>query len=433
MKQFDQFGLQIPEILLPRNKNLETWCVVACDQYTQDFDYWKKVAETVGDAPSSLHLVLPEIFLSSPDMESRLKDIRISMNAYLENGIFDSPEKECVYVERKTRYGRVRRGLIAAIDLEQYDWKPFSKSLIRATEATISERIPVRKNIRKNAPVEIPHIMLLVNDPEHLLVEQVGEEAKKNQPLYDGDLMMNSGHISGWAVKSENALEKMFHALEKLKLRNSDSSGNPFLFAVGDGNHSLAAAKAVWDDCRNNGSPDMRARYALVEIVNIYDSGLTFEPIHRVIFNCDAFKLISFLTENCGGQAVEEQNSDSLENAVKNSKADIGFVFLENGKQRYFRMKTDLRELAVCRIQPLLDEFISGCENCGIDYIHGTDEVFRLGAQENATALLFPPVAKDSFFETIDKFGALPRKSFSMGEASEKRFYLECRKLFGNS
>lgn len=432
MENFEQFGIQIPEILLPRKKELNTWCVVACDQYTQDFDYWKKTEEIVGSSPSTLNLILPEIFLSSSDKKERIEKIRQTMKKYLDENIFDLPEKEFIYVERKTCYGRVRRGLVAAIDLETYEWKPFSKSLIRATEATIPERIPVRKEIRKDAPLELPHIMLLVNDSEHCLIEEAGSEARKNPPVYDGNLMMNAGHVSGWAVKSKEAFEKISSALEKLKRENSDGEGNSFLFAVGDGNHSLATAKAVWDECKNSDSSDLNARYALVEIVNIYDSGLTFEPIHRVLFNCDAFKLISFLNEKLDGELVEETNENALEKNVKSSKADFGFVFKENESQKYFRLKTKIQELAVSRLQPLLDEFISCNKEIEIDYIHGNEEVFRLGAQKNAVAILLPPIAKDSFFETISSRGPLPRKSFSMGEASEKRFYLECRKLFSS-
>lgn len=430
MENFEQFGIRVPEILLPKEKDLKTWCVVACDQYTQDFEYWKKAEEAAGNSPSTLHLILPEIFLSSSDKKERIEKIRLSMKKYLDENIFDPPEKEFIYVERKTCYGRIRKGLVAAIDLETYEWKPFSNSLIRATEATIAERIPVRKEIRKDAPLELPHIMLLVNDPNHCLVEEAGIEAKKNLPVYDGDLMLNSGHICGWAVKSKEAFEKIFSALEKLKKDNSDSNGNSFLFAVGDGNHSLATAKAVWDECKNSGSADENVRYALVEIVNIYDSGLTFEPIHRVLFDCNPAGLVSFLNERLGGEIIEEQDKNSLEQNVRNSRADFGFVFTENDVQKYFRIKTEIQGLAVSCLQPLLDEFISGHAETKIDYIHGTDEVFRLGARKNAVAVLLPPIAKDSFFETISSRGPLPRKSFSMGEASEKRFYLECRKLF---
>ena len=217
MKNFNEFGLDVPEILLPKNKELNSWSVIACDQYTQDLDYWKKASESAGSNPSTLNLILPEVYLSSPDRKERIEKIRSTMSEYLHNGIFDEGENEFIYLERKTSYGRIRHGLVAAINLDDYEWKPFSKALIRATEATIVDRIPPRKEIRKDAPVELPHIMLLVNDKNQSLVEETGNLVKNNAPVYDGDLMLDSGHITGWAVKDEAALEKVFAALENLK------------------------------------------------------------------------------------------------------------------------------------------------------------------------------------------------------------------------
>ena len=438
MKKFDEYGILLPEILLPKNKDLSRWSVIACDQYTQDFDYWKKVEESSSGSPSTLNLILPEVYLSSPDRKSMIEKIRSNMKNYIENGVFDAPENEFIYVERKTEYGRIRHGLVCAIDLDSYEWKPFSKSLIRATEATIVDRIPPRKEIRKHAPLELPHIMLLVNDPDKTLVEACGEESKKNSPVYDGDLMMNSGHISGWAVKSDSQLDKISCALENLKKSGMDGEGNSFLFAVGDGNHSLATAKAVWDEYREelraSGADESKitsspVRYALVEIVNIYDSGLTFEPIHRVIFDANKKDLLSFVEKNLDGKLSEVDSADVLEKRVHDSRNSFGFVFVENSKEKFVLLETNVSELAVSRLQPVLDEFLRGSSS-EIDYIHGSEEVFRLGKKDNAVSILLPPIAKDSFFDTISGRGPLPRKSFSMGEASEKRFYLECRKLF---
>lgn len=438
MKNFDEYGILLPEILLPKNKDLSRWSVIACDQYTQDFDYWKKVGESSSGSASTLNLILPEVYLSSPDRKSMIEKIRSNMKSYIENGVFDAPENEFIYVERKTEYGRIRHGLVCAIDLDSYEWKPFSKSLIRATEATIVDRIPPRKEIRKHAPLELPHIMLLVNDPDKTLVEACGEEAKKNSPVYDGDLMMNSGHISGWAVKSDSQLEKISCALENLKKSGMDGEGNSFLFAVGDGNHSLATAKAVWDEYREElrasgaGESEIASspvRYALVEIVNIYDSGLTFEPIHRVIFDADKKSLLGFVEKNLDGKLSEVESAKVLEEKVHDSKNSFGFVFVDDSKEKFVLLETSFSELAVSRLQPVLDEFLKGTSS-EIDYIHGSEEVFRLGKKENAVSILLPPIAKDSFFDTISGRGPLPRKSFSMGEASEKRFYLECRKLF---
>lgn len=439
MNDFSEFGIQIPEILLPAKKDLSTWSVIACDQYTQDLSYWKKVEEIVSTSPSTLNLILPEVYLNSADRKDRIEKIKSTMKNYLSENIFDKGEKEFIYIERKTQYGRCRSGLVCAIDLDSYEWEPFSKSFIRATEATIVDRIPPRKEIRNGAALELPHIMLLVNDEKKSFVEKCGQLAKKNAPLYDGDLMMNAGHITGWAVKSDEEMQNLYDALKEIKSRNTDADGSSFMFAVGDGNHSLATAKAVWDQYKKENTDDKNSsvRYALVEIVNIYDEGLTFEPIHRVLFNADAKKLISFVKENLDGKLSECQDEKSLEEKVHSSTSSFGFVYRENNLQKYILLECDLKELAVSRLQPLLDDFISGENQNGnqnekiqIDYIHGSNEVFRLGKEDKTLTILLPPIAKDSFFDTIQKRGPLPRKSFSMGEASEKRFYLECRKLF---
>ena len=444
MKNIEEFGLQIPEILLPSKVDLSKWSVIACDQYTQDKNYWKRAEETVGTSPSTLNLILPEVYLSSPNKPQRIENIRKTMKEYLADGVF-APAKKCfVYLERKTAFGRTRKGLVAQIDLETYDWKPFSKANIRATEATIVDRIPPRKEIRKGAPLELPHIMLLVNDKDKILVEGIGQIAKNKEPLYQGELMNNGGSITGWAVESSDEINALTEAVNKIADKNTDSDGSTFLFAVGDGNHSLATAKAVWDEYKEElkakGATEAElkkcpVRYALIEIVNIYDDGLTFEPIHRVIFNIDTQKLISKLCEQLEGKVSEKATAAELEEAVKKSSASFGFAYLDStGKQKYVLLSTEIKELAVSRLQPLIDDFLKSAESSNpaaeIDYIHGADEVFRLGAQVDSTGILLPPIAKDSFFETINGRGPLPRKSFSMGEADEKRFYLECRKLF---
>lgn len=430
MKNFEKFALTLPEILLPAHTDIRTWSVIACDQYTQDSSYWKSVEKETEDSPSTLNLILPEIYLTCGDRQSRIERIKSTMKQYLAEAVFAAPEQEFVYVERKTGYGRTRCGLVAAIDLEQYDWKPFSKKMIRATEATIAERIPPRKEIRNSAPLETPHIMLLANDKECSLIEKTGELAKRKKPLYDGDLMLGAGHVTGWAVSEADELDCVYDALNSLKEQNTDAEGNAFLFAVGDGNHSLATAKAVWEEYRRNGGTNQNVRYALVEIVNIYDCGLTFEPIHRVLFGCNPSELISFAAERLGAAIIQEETESSLEEHVKNAQADFGFAYTESGMPAYTRLSARIEGLAVSRLQPVLDEFMAGHNGAKIDYIHGTQEVFRLGKKDGAVSVLLPPIAKDAFFETIARSGPLPRKSFSMGEADEKRFYLECRKLF---
>ena len=443
MKTLENMGVKIPQILLPENIDTESWSVVACDQYTQDRDYWAQVEKNAAGKASTLNIILPEVYLNDSDKKERIQKIRENMKNYLSSGVFKAEEAEMVYLERKTAYGRVRKGLVTAIDLEAYEWKPFSNALIRATEATIVSRIPPRMEIRKGAPLESPHIMLLVSDEKKALVEGTGERVKGGKPLYQGKLMMNSGSISGWAVKEEADIEYVRSTLEGLFEKNKAADGSSFLFAVGDGNHSLATAKAVWDeykkehsevqDLSSKASLECPVRYALVEIVNIYDEGLTFEPIHRVLFNMKNEELIQKLCEKFGGKVSEIQSEEELASAVKNSKADFGFAYLDkNGKEKYILLSTSKKELAVSFLQPALDQALTDAkaDSEAIDYIHGEKEVFRLGKKEATMGILLPPVDKDSFFATISSNGPLPRKSFSMGEADEKRFYLECRKLF---
>ncbi|MBR5097055.1 MAG: DUF1015 domain-containing protein [Treponema sp.] len=444
MIDFSKFGLRVPEILLPKNIDTKTWSVVACDQYTQDKDYWAAAAKIAGQNPSTLNLIFPEVYLNDGGKAERIQKIKEAMASYIDGGVFSAPQRQMVYVERTTAYGRVRKGLVAALDLDSYEWKPFSTALTRATEATILERIPPRMEIRRGAPLELPHIMLLANDPKGLLVEAAGEKAKEAAPLYQGDLMQKSGSIKGWAISSDEALNGVEAALQKL-YEAGTKNGSTFLFAVGDGNHSLATAKAVWEEEKKRlqesgaGKEEIQnsnVRFALVEIVNIYDQGLTFEPIHRVVLKdsasapADFEALIEFMQKKLDGTLVQSDNKSALEEAVKNSAADFGFYYKKEGAQKCVLLKTKITDLAVSRFQPALDEFLKTQEGTELDYIHGADEIFRLGEKDGALGILLPPVAKDSFFDTIGNLGPLPRKSFSMGEASEKRFYLEARRLF---
>lgn len=439
MKTLNQLGLRVPEILLPENIDVSTWSVIACDQYTQDKDYWKNVEETAKGKPSTLNLILPEVYLNSPDKQDRIKTIRNTMKSYLDNKVFSQAKNCLVYIERTTAFGRTRKGLVAQIDLETYEWKPFSKANIRATEATIVDRIPPRKEIRKGAPLELPHIMLLVNDKEDILVGGTGKLVNKNQPLYQGNLMAKGGSIKGWEVSSKENLDAVTKSLNTIAENNTASDGSTFLFAVGDGNHSLATAKAVWDEYKaeqiaagasEESLAENPVRFALIEIVNIYDTGLTFEPIHRVLFNVNSEALVSKIADELKGTVKEVASAAELDSEVKKSWASFGFAFKKDGAQKYLLLETQIKELAVSRIQPVIDDFLKNATNAEIDFIHGSDEVLQLGTKENSTAILLPPIAKDSFFDTINGRGPLPRKSFSMGEADEKRFYLECRKLF---
>lgn len=451
MEDFLEFGLSVPRILLPKHKDMSAWSVIACDQFTQDTAYWQTVKEVVSHHPSTLHLILPEVYLKDGDTEARVTRIRETMRAYLAQGVFDAEERELIYLERRTAYNRTRKGLVCALDLETYDWKPQSKALTRATEQTIEARIPPRKKIRAGSPLESPHILLLANDKNDVLMQACKAQVQNTVPVYDSDLMLKSGHVTGWAIKEEPALAKIRGALKTLKEESCASQATaPFLFAVGDGNHSLASAKAVWNEHKAAllaaGKAESEVlqspvRYALVEIVNIYDSGLTFEPIHRVLFGVEPKNVISYLQHTLGAQLCECKTSAELERIVsgaqKTDVASVGCAFTsEDGTAHFYALSVKTSDLIVSHIQPLLDTYIieENKQKTGaidIDYIHGSDDVLRLSLQKKVLALLLPPIQKDSFFATIENCGSLPRKSFSMGEASEKRFYLECRRLFG--
>lgn len=467
---FAKYGIALPEILLPtKNNDVKTWSVIACDQYTQNADYWKNVKSATNNKPSMLHCILPEIYLEenaytdgadSTDAKKRkterLEKIHNTMNEYLQNGVFEEPFLGMVYLERKTAYGRTRKGLVTAIDLETYEWKPYSDALIRATEKTIETRIPPRMEIRQGAAIESPHIMLLVNDSKRRLIEETGALAKKigAKTVYDGDLMLNSGHVTGLQICDEEIFNHIAQSLEEIANANTveeNGKKSTFLFAVGDGNHSLATAKAVWNFYKTQHPEDANnpLRYALVEIVNIFDEGLTFEPIHRVIFSALPEMLTRYLAAELSATVYDIENAQELLDEVNSSKEKIGLTYTtQDGVQKYVLLDAICPDLIVSYLQPILDAFLSifgGCKPCPdnlsagggakrtnfeeIDFIHGSDEVFRLSTQKDTIGILLPQISKDSFFATINTCGVLPRKSFSMGEASEKRFYLECRKL----
>ena len=423
-------GASLPEILLPKSGvDLSKWAVIACDQFTQDRDYWERVKNTASDSPSCLNLIFPEIYLEDGGEEAREKkaeEIKASMKNYIEGEVFAPPRQCCIYLERSTPHNPKRRGLVFAVDLERYDWSPESRPLIRSTEGTVTERLPPRVKIRRGAPLELPHILLLIDDEKDTLIPSLGEIARRSPPLYETHLMMNSGAISGWALDSEDALTILADGLERLKNTANERYGcddkgsakdgaprnEPFLFAVGDGNHSLATAKAVWLEYKKNhageaGIENHPARWALVEVENIYDKGITFEPIHRVVFGAKPEELLHALS-SLGDIKCQAEASGSV-----------------------IRIESLSPEIATAGLQPLLDSFVKE-KNLVIDYIHGEAEVLRLASDtaRPAVGLILPPVRKDGFFKTVAQNGPLPRKSFSMGEAEEKRFYLECRRLF---
>jgi len=436
-QRLEKVGIGIPEILLPRAE-LKQWAVIACDQFTQDRAYWKKAAEIAARSPSALNLIFPEAFLDEENRAGRIDNIHSSMRNYLDSGVFNAPRKGFVYLERDTPFNRGRKGLVAAVDLEQYSWQPESRPLIRSTEGTVADRLPPRMEIRRNAPVETPHILLLIDDETNSLLHELGSRAKKTAPVYQGELMMDSGSISGWFLGSQDDFAFLADKLEELArralTRYETSSSQPFLFAAGDGNHSLASAKEIWEEYKkaNGGANNHPCRYALVEIENIYDPAIQFEPIHRIVFGLgfeEAIDKISALPD------FSSRIIGSSEELVRLTREPVkGNRFGLISKGRYALAETSATGLSTACLQPLLDNAVSASNNAlTIDYIHGEDELFRLANnnEKPATGILLPPVQKAGFFETVARNGPLPRKSFSMGEACEKRFYIECRKLFG--
>ena len=415
MNNFEKTGFIPADILIPKDVSMEKWSVVACDQYTSQPEYWKAVEEFVGEEPSSLKVVFPEIYLEDSGYADNIEKINSSMDKYLSDGMFTTLERSFVYVERTFLSGKTRRGIVGAIDLENYDYSPKATSLVRATEKTVIERIPPRVKIRINAGLELPHIMLLIDDQDNTVVEPFAAKSAELEKVYDFELMQSGGHISGWRVPAE-AADGMSASLAKL-MEKSD-----LLFAVGDGNHSLATAKECWEVTKKSLSADEvkthPARFALTEVVNIHDSSLEFEPIHRVLFDCDPQKVID--------EFMKYYEGASTEDSADSEQQKIPFVF--DGSGGVLCVENPPSLLTLRTLQNFLDDYIG--ENGGkLDYIHGDEVVRQLAEQPNRIGFLLPPMEKSVLFPAVTSDGALPRKTFSMGEAEEKRFYLECRKI----
>ena len=395
-----ELGLKIPEIMLPKDgTDYEKWSIVACDQYTSDPEYWKKADELVGDAPSTLRLMLPEYYLGKPDEEERILKIRKAMTDYVDQGILKTLPAGCVVV-RRTAEGRSRLGLVISVDLDAFDYNVGATSLIRSTEKTIVERIPPRLRIRRGAPMELPHILILIDDPDRTVIEPL-EKAEGTQVVYDTDLMLGGGHITGTFVPED----KMCGALDAMsalfdKAQEHYGQGKAMLMAMGDGNHSLATAKANWEEIKKDLPEEERedhpARYALCELENVHDEGIVFEPIHRVMFG-------------------EE-------------KADGAQILAERGKEQVLVIDHPSSGLEVGALQNALDVLVTE-KGYKIDYIHGSDAVRSLAADPRNAGFLLPPMDKFRLFPAVASDGALPRKTFSMGEAVEKRYYIEARSL----
>lgn len=444
---FENIALKVPEILLPKKSiDLAKWAVVACDQFTSQPDYWSKVKEYVGGAFSTLNIIFPEVYLEDDDSPERIEHIKDYMLRYLREGVLRNIGPGFVLVDRKTSQTPSRKGLIVALDLEAYDYSVGSQTLIRATEGTIIERLPPRIRIRENSPLESPHIMVLIDDPDKTVIEPLFNAAIEE--LYHFNLMMDSGHIKGYLVNSPKIITQIAESINALakpevfKSKYNISDKGTLLYAMGDGNHSLATAKAIWENLKKNtqdGTSIMNhpARYALVELVNLHDTGLTFEPIHRVLFNISGAELFKAMGEfyKCEGAKFsysefsdESKMQEELTIARKRDDIHCFSAFLEN-RSYIITIEKPKLNLEVGSLQNFCDQYLTTNPKTKIDYIHGEDVVKSLSAKPNNVGFVLPVMSKSELFKTVILDGALPRKTFSMGEADEKRFYLECRKI----
>jgi hypothetical protein len=430
-ERLSKMALNPADIMLPKKDiDLNKWAVVACDQYTSNREYWQRVKDAISDSPSTLNLIYPEVFLDDGNEEEVINNINKNMSKYVKNNIFDN-YKSCFFLIKRTANDASRWGLIGTLDLESYDYSMDSTSLIRATEGTILSRIPPRKKIRKNAPLELPHIMVLVDDKDRTLIEPFTKDLSKLKKVYDTPLMENGGEIQGYLINEESQFKQIAESLEGL-YKKLDSS-NPLLFAMGDGNHSLATAKSCWEDIKKTLNDDEiknhPARFALVEIENIHDEGLQFEPIHRVLFNMNKDEFEQLLIKRCSSfTATKIDSKEELKKAIEDIEGQtFGFVTEKDGMLLY-KIEDPEGSIAAGTIQLILDEMVENKIGT-LDYIHGFDDTIELGLKNNNIAILMPEVSKATFFDAIIKDKALPRKTFSMGEANEKRFYLEARAL----
>ena len=447
---FENLGFYPADIMLPAEADMEKWSVVACDQFTSQPEYWADADRIVGESPSTLRLILPEVKLGNEGVEEEIRAINANMEQYLKDGVFKTLNESLIYVERTQSDGKIRHGLVGMVDLEQYDFTPGSGALIRATEGTVLSRIPPRVKVRENAPVELPHVMLLIDDPGRTVIEPLTAAVESGcdcmEQVYDYDLMLGGGHIRGYKVSSEK-MEAVVKALNGLKTSEAMEAkygmGDkaPLLFAVGDGNHSLATAKQCYENLKKV-TPEaewetLPARYALVEVVNNHDDALKFEPIHRTLFGVDAEDVItSFMNANPGCiriaklSALGNSRDEILVNAGLTAGGEnaqvITYHFAE--ETGVLIVPNPTKQLAVGTLQAFLDDYLKD-KKAEIDYVHGDEVVMELGSRKGNLSFLLPAMAKEQLFKTVIADGVLPRKTFSMGHAQDKRYYTEARKI----
>ena len=415
------------DILLPKfaadAEKMKKWSVVACDQYTSEPEYWAEVENTVGDSESTLRVTIPEIYLNDADIDSRIKNANKTMKLYLDDGVFVEHKNSYIYVERTLKNGVQRLGVVGMVDLEDYDYSAGSQTKIRATEGTVVSRIPPRLKVRENAPVELPHIMMLIDDADCDIIESNAAIKDTFEKVYDFDMMQNSGRIAGYKMSdaAADALDKKLAALDDISAFNKKygvDKSSPLIFAMGDGNHSLATAKAYYENLKKelgDEAKNLPARYALCELVNLHDKSLEFEAIHRVVFDADGE---DFLAE------LGKEFDLSFDENAKGQK----FVFVLGGEKKTVTITNPKEYLTVATVQKFMDSYIAD-KGGEVDYIHGEDVVIRLCENRKNFGIILDAMDKSDLYKSVILDGALPRKTFSMGEACDKRFYTEVRKI----
>lgn len=405
MKTVKPFDILLPDVAQP-----EKFAVVSCDQFTSQRDYWEKLDEFVGDAPSALRLIFPEVYLEDGDAEQRIEKINATMQSYLDGGVFRTLKDSFVLVRRQTAYGNTRLGIVAPVDLEEYSYVHPTEASIRATEGVVANRIPPRLAIRENAPIELPHVMLLLDDRNKTVIEPFYKQRHELEKLYDFDLNMNGGHLTGWRLDASEVLAKLDDYAKSVKgIYGVDTN---FVFAVGDGNHSLATAQAHWKKIRKNLTPEERenhpARFALAEIENLHDDGIVFEPIHRFVFGVDDADFVLYMSTVLKGESRLKMFTQNMEYtiAVNSNSAE-----------------------AIAEVQDAIDAYVSSHPGVSVDYIHGLDNLHAVADTSDGVAVRMPCIEKTELFGYVVEHGNLCRKAFSMGEAEEKRYYFEAKRI----
>ena len=435
--RFPDIGLEVPRILLPGSDvPVDTWAVIACDQHTSDPGYWEDVVGRVGTAPSTIQLVFPEAYLKADDRPQRISRIRAAMADYSTRGVLQELPAGFVLVDRQTPHVASRRGLLVALDLEQYSYDDGARTLIRTTEGTEVSRLAPRIEIRRDTPLELPHIMVLIDDPQRTVIEPLFD--CDLPALYDTELMLGGGRVRGWHVKDDALVEQVVASLRRLIVDVDDA---PMLYVMGDGNHSFATAQAVWQEIKDtcgglDAVADHPARHALVELVNLHDDGLVFEPIHRVLFGCDFAAVLTSMQAACAslGSDISVETLDTTgawdcARQIPSTPEGHRVPFIAGGSSGVLTIHDPVGSLPAVTLQEFLTIFEPAHPSVEVDYIHGDDALRRLATQAGNVGLYSEVIDKHALFPTIRKDGPLPRKSFSLGEAEEKRYYLECRRI----